>query len=146
MSGVDRAAMERELKDQCVPVLRRAGFKGSFPDFYRETEGFVALVNFQFYSSGGSFCVNLSYADPQRSNISFRPDTPVRELKVSNARERKRLGATQGDKWFSFGATSYGEFRGEPLSTAELVLTINNLLEAEAEHWWQSKRGLQQSA
>src|SRR5262245_66265686 len=100
MSGVDRAAMERALKEQCVPVLRRAGFKGSFPDFYRDTEGFVALVNFQFYSSGGSFCVNLSYADPQRSNISFRPETPVRELKVSQARERQRLGAPQGDRWY----------------------------------------------
>ena len=146
MTGVDRAAIEQALKKHCVPVLREAGFRGSFPDFYRDTEGFVALVNFQFYSSGGSFCVNLSYADPPRTNISFRPETPVRQLKVSQARERKRLGAAQGDRWFSFGPTSYGEFRGEPLQTAELVAIVNRLLVAEAEPWWQSKRGLQQSA
>jgi len=146
MAGVDRAAMERSLKEHCVPALRRAGFKGSFPDFYRDTEGFVALVNFQFYSSSGSFCVNLSYADPERSNISFRPETPARDLTVSHARERKRLGGAQGDKWYSFGPTSYGEFRGEPVQIEALVKTINSLLQSEAEVWWQSKRGLQASA
>lgn len=147
MVGVDRAAMERALKDRCMPVLRRAGFKGSFPDFYRDTEGFVALINFQFYSSGGSFCVNLSYADPKRSNISFRPETASRELKVSQARDRRRLGALpEGDRWYSFGPTSYGECRGEPIHPGELVKTINGLLESEAESWWQSKRGLQPSA
>ena len=140
MRGVDRAVIERALKEECVPVLRRSGFRGSFPDFYRDTEDFVALVNFQFYSSGGSFCVNLSYADPKRSNIAFRPETPVRALKVSQARDRQRLGAVQGDRWFSFGSTSYGAFRGEPVQPAELVRTINGLLESEAERWWQSKR------
>ena len=49
MAEVDRKAMERALKGECVAALRRDGFKGSFPDFYRETDGFVALVNFQFY-------------------------------------------------------------------------------------------------
>jgi hypothetical protein len=138
--------MERALKEQCVPALRRAGFNGSFPDFYRNTEEFVALVNFQFFSSGGSFCVNLSYADPQRRNIYIRPATSVRKLKVSQATERKRLGAEQGDKWYSFGPTSYGELRGEPVEPAVLVRTINHLLESEAEGWWQLKRGCQRSA
>lgn len=124
-----------------MPVLRRAGFKGSFPDFYRDTDGFVALINFQFFSSGGSFCVNLSYADPDRNNIYFRPETPVRNLKASQGREHKRLGAAQGDKWYSFGRTSYGEFRGEPVDPAALVGTINGLLESEAEAWWKLKRG-----
>ncbi len=126
-------------------MLRKVGFRGSFPDFYRDTEGFVALVNFQFYSAGGSFCVNLSYADPDRANIYFRPETAVRDLKVSQAREHRRLGAVHGDRWYSFGLTSYGEFRGEPVPPVELVRTINSLLESEAESWWQSKRGLQQS-
>jgi hypothetical protein len=144
--GVDRAAMESALKEQCVPVLRAIGFRGSFPDFYRDTEGFVALVNFQFYSAGGSFCVNLSYAEPNRSNIFFRPESAPRELKVSQARERRRLGAVQGDRWYSFGATSYGKLRGEPIDPATLVKIVNGLLESEAEAWWQSKRGAQHSS
>jgi uncharacterized protein DUF4304 len=146
MAGVDRSVMERSLKEQCVPTLRGAGFKGSFPDFYRDVEGFVALVNFQFYSSGGSFCVNLSYADPKRTNVSFRPETATRELRVSQTRERCRLGGAQGDRWFSFGATSAGEFRGQPVDPSELVRVINGLLASEAESWWQSKRVRQQSA
>jgi Domain of unknown function (DUF4304) len=50
----------------CVPELRRLGFKGSFPDLYRESSGFISVINFQFYSAGGSFCVNLSYTDSGR--------------------------------------------------------------------------------
>ena len=146
MGGVDRADMERALKERCVPVLRRAGFRGSFPDFYRDTEGFVALVNFQFYSAGGSFCVNLSYADVARTNIYFRPETSVSKLKVSQTTERRRLGAAQGDRWYSFGPTSYGECRGKPVPAAALVDTINSLLESEAEGWWQAKRASQSSA
>jgi hypothetical protein len=65
MGGLDGADMERALKERCVPVLRRAGFRGSFPDFYRDTEGFVALVNVQVYSAGGSFCVNRRCAGRQ---------------------------------------------------------------------------------
>ena len=139
MAGVDRAVMERALKEQCLPELRRAGFKGSFPNLYRDTGGFVALVNFQFYSSGGNFCVNLSYADPNRKNISSRPETPARDLTVSQAREHRRLGAVHGDRWFTFGPTSAGEFRGEPVQPAELTKIINGLW-PEAEGWWQSKR------
>ena len=142
MAGVDRETMERALRDSCVPVLREAGFKGSFPDFYRETEGFVALVNFQFYSSGGGLCVNLSYADPDRRNIYFRPEAEARKLRVSQTTDHRRLGAPSqgGDRWFSFGATSYGEFRGKPVSVQELVETVNSLLTSEAESWWEAKR------
>ena len=67
--STDRSTMEKVLKEHCVPLLKEHGFKGGFPNLYRDTEGFVSLINFQFYSSGGSFCVNLSFADKQRENI-----------------------------------------------------------------------------
>src|SRR5262245_14610535 len=66
MVEIDRKTMERALKDQCVPTLRLARFKGSFPNFYREDDDFIALVNFQFSLSGGSFCVNLSLRRPRK--------------------------------------------------------------------------------
>lgn len=50
-----RADMDNALKQGCVPLLRELGFKGSLPNLYRNVEGFVSLVNFQFFSSGGSF-------------------------------------------------------------------------------------------
>ena len=142
MAGVSRQTIEDALKSECVPALRRAGFKGAFPNFYRETEGFVALVNFQFFSSGGSFCVNLSFADPERSNIYFRPETAASKLRVSQATERTRLGASSAgnDNWYSYGATSYGAYRGEPIPVRQLVATVNSLFQSQAEPWWQEKR------
>ena len=139
--NADRKTMETALKASCIPSLRKLGFKGSFPNLYRETDGFVSLVNFQFYSAGGSFCVNLGYADPQRKNVYFHPETDADKLKVSQTKDRFRLGATQGgDRWFSFGETSYQMFRGQPGSVEEIALTCSELLATEAEIWWLTKQ------
>lgn len=136
--NTDRATMEMALKEQCVPVLRGYGFKGSFPNLYRDVGGFVSLINFQFFSSGGSFCINISFADKQRGNIYFRKETEPKDLKVSQATIRARLGAPNlvGDHWFSFGKTSYGEFRGEPQNPADIANEINRLILEEALPWW----------
>ncbi len=130
--------METELKKHCVPVLRDNGFKGSFPNMYRDNEGFVSLINFQFFSSGGSFCINLSYAGPNRENVYFKKDADIIKLKVSQTTEQVRLGSNnlKGDMWFSFGKTSYDEYRGEPIPVNELAQSINNLIREQAEPWW----------
>jgi hypothetical protein len=141
--SADRKAVEQALKKGCVPELRSAGFRGSFPHFYRATDdGFVALISFQFFSSGGSLCINLSYADPERKNIYFRPDTEPKKLRASQARVFHRLGARSegSDCWYSFGKTSYGEFRGQPLPLADLVETVRQRFKSEAEGWWSAKR------
>src|ERR1051325_11260706 len=138
--GVDRHTMERALRNGCVPELRRLGFKGSFPDFYRDSGGFISLINFQFYSAGGSFCINLSFTDADRNNVYFRPETETPKLRVSQTRDRHRLGGSDGDdRWFSFGKTSYGEYRGTPNTPDELVLTINELFVTDGERWWNAK-------
>ena len=132
--------MESELKDKCIPLLRASGFKGSFPNLYRDKDGFISLINFQFFSSGGSFCVNLSYADPNRKNIYFRPDTELKKLTVSQTTDWIRLGATDGDRWFSYGITNYGEYRGIPITPSDIIFTINNLIKTQAEPWWLLKQ------
>jgi hypothetical protein len=137
MTTVERAAMEKALKEVCVPVLRSSGFRGSFPNFYRDVDGFVSLINFQFFSSGGSFCVNLSFADMERKNIALK-ETETKKLNPSYGRVRARLGAPDldGDRWFSFGPTSYGEIRGAVRSPSELAAEICQLLRDDAEAWW----------
>ncbi|MCP5304354.1 MAG: DUF4304 domain-containing protein [Chromatiaceae bacterium] len=137
----DRKTIESQLKAEVVPFIRERGFKGSFPDFYRENEDCVCLANFQFYSSGGSFCVNLSYADPMRKNFYFRPETEAKKLKVSQTNEQIRLGSNgpNSDHWFSFGKTSYGEYRGQPLLPREIVSQVQSLWESQAETWWAVK-------
>jgi uncharacterized protein DUF4304 len=139
--NTDRAEMENQLKKHCVSLLREKGFKGSFPDLYREADGFISLINFQFFSSGGSFCINISYAGRDRENVYFKKDTQAKRLKVSQTKFRARLGAQNliGDNWFSFGKTSYGEFRGKPQSPAELVDEINRLILTVAIPWWNEK-------
>ncbi len=139
--AIDRKKMETELKTRCISFLREHGFKGSFPNMYRESSGFVSLINFQFYSAGGSFCVNLSYAEPSRENVYFKKDTDVKKLRVSQTTEQVRLGSDnlKGDMWFSFGKTSYDEYRGEPIPVDELTQRINNLISEQAEPWWSAK-------
>ncbi|MEW5823480.1 MAG: DUF4304 domain-containing protein [Pseudomonadota bacterium] len=136
--NADRPAMEKVLKEECIPFLREHGFKGSFPDLYRDIDGFVSLINFQFYSAGGSFCVNISFADRQRENIFFKKETEPKKLKVSQAKKHARLGAQNlvGDHWFSFGKTSYGEYRGTPQSPSEIASEVNNLISEVALPWW----------
>ncbi|MGE6451501.1 DUF4304 domain-containing protein [Shewanella baltica] len=138
---MDRKQVETELKRLVVPTLREMGFKGSFPNFYRCAGEFVSLLNFQFYSSGGSLCINISFADPARENVNFRKETEPKKLTISQTTERARLGATsqKGDYWFSFGKTSYGELRGSPAQVEEMAEKINNLLKVQAEPWWVSK-------
>ena len=141
--NADRAEMETQLKKHCVSLLRNQGFKGSFPDLYRDVDGFVSLINFQFFRSGGSFCVNISYADKERENIDFRKETEPKKLKVYQTRVRVRLGSTNHfrDKWFSFGKTSYDEYRGKPRPASEIVNEINRLILEVAVPWWNDKAG-----
>jgi uncharacterized protein DUF4304 len=134
-----REEMNAVLKATCVAFLRTKGFKGSFPNLYRDIGGFIALVNFQFFSSGGSFCVNLSYAGPNGENVYFKPDTPARKLSVSQTRERERLGAAKEDRWFSFGETSYGKYRGKTETPDAIADLVKGLFESHAEPWWESK-------
>lgn len=139
--SIDRKELETELKKQCVPVLRGHDFKGSFPNMYRDNDGFVSLINFQFFSSGGSFCINLSYAGPNRENVRVKKEADIKKLKVSQTAEQVRLGSNnlKGDMWFSFGKTNYDEYRGEPIPVDELTRRINNLISEQAEPWWYLK-------
>ena len=139
---MERKQVEAEIKKHCIPLLRKHRFKGAYPNLHKEQNGFVCLVNFQFYSAGGSFCVNLGYADAARENVDYRPETEVAKLLVSQTRNRARLGGH--DNWFSFGSTTYGELRGEPIPIAEIVRTVNGLIETEAMSWWEEKRAASQ--
>lgn len=140
--SVDRKAMIAILKQSFVPEVRRLGFKGGFPSFFRETGAFVALVNVQFSSSGGSLCVNLGYADPERRNVTFAPETLPDKLKVSQCRDWVRLGAGKsGDRWFVFNAFGASPYRGEVQPAEAIAAQCAELLVSEAEAWWAAKRG-----
>jgi hypothetical protein len=132
----------RELMDQAlvacaVPALRELGFKGSYPNFYREREGHVDLGCFQFSGAGGKFVVELSFAEPDRKNVYINADVPAAKLRVSQTTVRWRLGAPleHMDNWFFFHAAESG---GQ--STVEQVAgNVATLLRNEGKAWWLSK-------
>lgn len=153
------AAMTKSLKAICVPLLRTMGFKGTFPNFYRDDNGFVCLVNFQFSMAGQKFCINLGFADPERRNVvSHCRALDARELRVSMTgglvegdnylSGRWRVGSQPlgdglySDSWFSFAPQQYGGDRPvdavEPDGLAQLCAT---LIEQEAETWWKGRPG-----
>jgi len=102
----------------------------------RRAELALRLANFQFLSSGGSFCIN----------ISFRKETVPRKLKVNQTRVQSRLGAANlvGDIWFSFGPTSYGEVRGNLQAVDQLVKEVNQFFTEAAVLWWNLKAAREQ--
>lgn len=153
------AEMTKSLKTICVPLLRTMGFKGSSPNFYRDDNGFVCLVNFQFSTAGEKFCINLGFADPERRNVaSHCRDVDARELRVSMTggliegdnylSGRWRVGSQPlggglySDFWFSFAPGQHGANRsveaGEPDGLAKLCAT---LIDQEAETWWKGRPG-----
>lgn len=134
-----RQAMSVSLKNIVVPVLRRLGFKGSFPHFYRESDGHVDLVAFQFRLDGGSFVVELSYAEPDRQNVYFDKEAQVSKLRVSQTSNRSRLGAERpgSDKWFSFEPS--GLFRRQA-NYDQISAEVAELTDQQAVTWWTEKR------
>jgi Domain of unknown function (DUF4304) len=88
-----RRAIDSLLRHTCVPLLRERGFRGAHPHFRRLHGEHVDLLMFQFRRDGTSFVVEISYADPERNNVGFRPEAPAVALEVPATRERYRLGA-----------------------------------------------------
>ena len=97
-------------------------------------------MNFQFYSSGGSFCVNVSYADPDRKNVYIDKDFPSKKLRISQTTNHMRLKAPPDEDWFVFGETNYGDIRGTIKAPNEIASLINNLVEKQAENWLKKQK------
>jgi hypothetical protein len=136
-----RREMQAALKATTIPLLRQMGFKGSFPHFYRPVGNHVDLLFFQFRLDGSSFIVEISYADPKRANVYFRPETPVAKLQVPSTTKRYRLGKGQeegGDgTWFALG---HGSLTTQSRHFSEIALKVNDLLAGEAKPWWEAQR------
>jgi len=133
-----RDQVNHALKKTVVPVLREFGFKGSFPHFYRVRNGHIDLACFQFSSAGGSFVVEISFADSNRDNVYFQKDTLPKKLRVSQTTVRRRLGTdtNKSDFWFAFeGSCPFG-ITDSPQKLANKVVEY---LRLQAEEWWQEQ-------
>ena len=134
-----RDEVDKALKAITVPHLRSLGFKGSYPHFYRDRDGHIDLLTFQFNKYGGSFTAEISFADRERSNVYIYKDTEPKKLRASQTTERFRLGAMpehgKEDHWFHF------EYRGvkKSYSPEEAAQEVRELIDSQAEVWWSER-------
>lgn len=137
-SSGTREMMARALKEITIPFLQDNGFKGNYPNFYRDRNNHIDLLRFQFNKWGGSFVVEISYADRSRNNLTTAKDTEIPNISVTQTRERLRLGASQDDKdyWFKFNNRNIFFWRDKYVSTARKV---NQYISNQALPWWQDK-------
>lgn len=132
-----RDQMNLALKEIAVPALRDVGFKGSFPNFYRSSGNHVDLLKFQFSLAGGSFVVEISFADSERKNVYIDKEVSISKLRVDQTTKRLRLGASNqaADPWFDFEKTGFFSRKPDYSGIAHQVV---NLVRSKGEEWWRA--------
>jgi hypothetical protein len=93
MTNDSRKSMEKALKEIFVLDLKKNGFKGSFPHFRRVTIDSIDLLTFQFYSSGGSFVIEIAQCPAEGFRNASGVLTPPDKVQVKHVWPRLRLGA-----------------------------------------------------
>lgn len=133
--------MEAALRDLVVSELRERGFLGSFPHFRRARPTHIDLVTFQFYSSGGSFVVELATCSASGVVHSWGEVVPPGKVTAHDVLQRHRLGSQgHGDHWFVFGKCNYEEGHDivEPAEHYVAVAeAVRGLLREEGEGYWE---------
>ena len=136
------------LREHLAPSLRRRGFKGSVPHFYREhNDGLVDFLSVQFSKFGNAFAVNISTAKIDRdslANIEARSSAAKLRAAVAGPSERSRLGSelVGRDCWYNFAAANTPSvdadgFRADPEALATLVAALAAI---EGECFWRTCR------
>jgi len=126
------------LKERTLPALRRLGFKGSFPHFYRDQSGHVDLLAFQFSAYGGRLQPEISYVRPDRSELpSELRSLPASKLRTHFTAFRRRLATSDGDDGFAYADPRPGESLRSPAAIAD---EVTQLLDSQAGPWWEQAR------
>jgi hypothetical protein len=130
-----RDAMVGALKEAFIPFLRERGFKGSLPHFRRALTDRVEYLTVQFYSSGGSFVVEIAVAGADGKPDGYGKHLPIEKLNVQYFRDRLRLGINReagiADHWYVFGPRNYDA--PEPLRPPDYYLEIARQVKADFE-------------
>ena len=134
--------MERALREVFIPVLRELGFQGSLPHFRRRRPDQLDLVSFQYFSSGGSFVVELAKAPPDGITTSWGKFVPPEKANATWVGTRLRLGASrvETDHWYSFGPRNYDPPQ-KPRSYDHYVAVARQVAEdmrSQGEEWFRA--------
>jgi len=131
MPSNERKMMNNALKKVVIPVLRKQGFKGSFPHFRRKNENNIDLITFQFNKWGGSFIVELATCSIEGVTMYWGKQIPPNKVTAHHINKRFRLGAKSEDEdgvWFDYEfAKLEGDFEKVALSVLKLLNTSDQL-------------------
>lgn len=86
-----RKAMDAAIRAEFGPVLRRHGFRGSFPNWQRVAGDRIDLVGIQHLSSGGTFFVNIGQLPAGGFTSGWKVAIPVAKLGLGHAERRDRV-------------------------------------------------------
>lgn len=105
--SLELALMKKALSEQVFPMLRNAGFKGSYPHFRRITADKVDLLSFMSPGDAGcGFCVGATVIFPntesrQKTNLFYpKDDTPVQKMNFAHGRIRCSLPGMYGGAFY----------------------------------------------
>ncbi len=127
----ERDAMIASLKEILVPVLRKNGFKGSFPHFRRTEGSDLHLLMFVFSRWGGTFYIEISKCSSAGYTNVYGEYEDVQTVKVHSINHdvinvRPRIGI-QFNESFEFTEHTTNEVAHQALSCL-----------GEAEEWWET--------
>ena len=108
----ERKNMIKALRQEVVPLLRRAGFSGSFPHFRRISKDKIDLIMFQFNKYGGSFVIEVAQCSPKGRIHSWGEKVPPEKVKVYDCltEDRERITYDKDidrDEWISYENADY---------------------------------------
>lgn len=98
--------MQTALKETVIPIIRQAGFQGSYPHFRRISDGKVDLISFVGCGIwGGGYGVGASVIFPNvagaKSNRFYpNDDTPPRKMNWAHGRKRCSLPGILGGTFY----------------------------------------------
>src|SRR5579864_2568588 len=104
--------MDASLKANVVPMLRKRGYKGSFPHFRHSLPDRIDLLTFQFDRHGGGFVVELGSCSVDGVTLyGGKHVSPAKvtawDLHPSKRRRLKPHDAPGTDYWFRFESGDY---------------------------------------
>jgi hypothetical protein len=117
----NRKLMNIAIKKDVIPVLRKMGFKGSFPHFRRKLKDKIDILGFQFSQYGQGFYIEIAVSPLNGVTYNSGSHFPPENIKYYQCIHRIRIGPSI----FNYEDGNYGNV------TAQIITSFN-----DAEKWW----------
>lgn len=111
MANPHRRAMDDALKVKLLPVLRAAGFTGSYPKLRRIVDQRLDLLDIQHSTSGGRFYVNLGQAPAEgflKSDEAWLSSIPPEKLETGHCYADRTRMNPKSSWWNPKSSWEYG--------------------------------------